>query len=144
MGPDDAPLNSLPYYLGVSVMTKFERWWRSFKKNVIQKRKFKAYLQYFFDSEYRSQIDRLFELTKHCTRKEYEQIPIWQLEHGHKITYPKYERALILNDEIDLEPIRVIQNGIVFVVVDGNHRLAALRSRAKKYGTQFVLCEVLK
>lgn len=125
-------------------MTKFQRWWHSFKKNVIQKKKFKAYLQYYWDSEYRNQINYLFEITRNCTKKEIEQIPIWQLVHGHKVTYPDYERMLVMNDHIDLEPIRVVQHGISFVVVDGNHRLAALRSRSKKYGIQYATCEVLK
>lgn len=125
-------------------MTKYERWWRSFKKNIIKKKKFKAYFQYYIDSEYRAQINRLFEITKDCTSKSLEYVPVWQLEHGHKITYPDYELQLMRDDSVDLEPIRVVQQGIVFVVIDGNHRLNAIRSRAKRYGTELVLCEVLK
>ena len=117
---------------------------KSFVKNIIIKRKFKAYAQSFYDKEYRAQINRLYELTKGSSGTLRWRIPVDTLKHGHKIIYPEYEQLLVNNDRIPIDPIKVVQlDDGTHLVVDGNHRLSAVIKRAKDKGEQFTECEVI-
>ena len=124
-------------------MAKWERILRSFYKNIIIKRKFKSYWQSFVDMEYRAQINKLYELTKDSTGTVMRYISTDLLVPGHKIIYPKYAQSLIENEESPLEPIKVVEHDGKFVVVDGNHRLPAIKARAEKHKTNSTYCKVI-
>lgn len=124
-------------------MKKLQRIWRSFHKNIIIKRKFKSYWQSIVDAEYRGQINRLFELTKDSKGTEMRYVRTSLLVFGHKIIYPKYALSLMIDDSVQLEPIKVVEHEGKFVVIDGNHRLPAIIERAERLGTEWTKCEVI-
>lgn len=117
-------------------MKKYIRMAKSFYKNIIVKRKFKSYWQSFVDPEYRAQLNELYEITKHSSKREIRYVKTSLLVPGHKIIYPDYALSLlkkVYDDEtVELEPIRVIEHEGKFVVVDGNHRLPAIIERANR------------
>jgi hypothetical protein len=125
-------------------MTKWQAFRHSFHKNVIMKKKYKAFITAFIDPSYRRSINRLRELTKDCTREEVQYIGVEHLVHGHKIIYVGYALGLFAVAK-DLPMIRVVydvqQNR--YVVVDGNHRLPALLSYARAIGASAIQCEVM-
>lgn len=117
---------------------------KSFYKNIILKRKFKAYAMSFYDKEYRNQINNIYKFTKHSRGTMLDAVPVDLLKHGHKIIYSEYEKVLTENDHIPIQPIKVVQlPDSTFLVVDGNHRLKAVVKRAKKNGQDKVVCEVI-
>lgn len=126
-------------------MKKLKRMWRSFHKNIIVKKKFRSYFMSIVDKEYRQQINRIYELTKDSKTTVMEEIPSWRIEPGHKIIYPEYELWLYCNcNNLKIDPIKVVSDGKgKFIVVDGNHRLTALKQRAFENKTCKILCEVI-
>lgn len=124
-------------------MKKWQRIWRSFYKNIIIKRKFRSYWMSFMDSEYRAQINRLYDLTKDSKGTEMRYVRTSLLVHGHKIIYPKYTESLMLDDTTKLEPIKVVQSYGKYIVIDGNHRLPAIIARAERLKTEWTQCEVI-
>lgn len=124
-------------------MKQIKRFWKSFHKNIIVKKKFKAYWISLIDKEYRGQINNLFELTKNSVGTEMRYVRTSLLVAGHKVIYKEYTDSLINNDEVNLEPIKVIESNGKFVVVDGNHRLPAILARAKRNSTTWTWCEVI-
>lgn len=124
-------------------MNKFIRIVKSFYKNIIIKRKFRSYWMSFTDSEYRSQITRIYNLTKNSTGAELRYVPTDTLVHGHKLIYHSYAQSLIENEEKSLEPIKVFFHEGKHIVVDGNHRLPAILFRAAKHKTNLTYCKVI-
>lgn len=125
-------------------MTKFKAFVRSFYKNIIVKRKYRALMALLFDSTYRRDINNLHLLTKNCTKKEVERIHVDALVAGHRVIYPGY--ALDLFGMVETLPaIRVVKDPTrnKYVVVDGNHRLPALLMHARSSGSYSVICEVI-
>jgi 23S rRNA-/tRNA-specific pseudouridylate synthase len=123
-------------------MKRFKRHCKSFYKNVIVKKKFKSYIQSFIDSEYRRQLNELYALTHDKVKTERRFVNVERIVHGHKVIYPEYEQMLLNNDSIPIAPIRVVQKDETYLVVDGNHRLAAVKARARKTASCVVICEV--
>jgi hypothetical protein len=124
-------------------MRQLKRMWRSFHKNIIVKRKFKAYWTYFVDPEYKAQVDNIYKITAHCTGSKMMNIPTHMLVHGHKVIYLEYANSLVFNDCANLEPIKVVEHEGRYVVVDGNHRLPAIMSRYKRKKMQWTKCELI-
>lgn len=127
-------------------MTKWRAFCRSFHKNVIVKKKYKAFGHLLFDREYRASIEKLHQLTKNCTKNEVKPVHIDDLVPGHKIVYPAYALSLfgVANN---LPKIRVVYDNErhKYVVVDGNHRLPALILYASTRGLykDVLFCEVI-
>lgn len=124
-------------------MKNLKRCWRSFYKNIIIKRKFKAYWTYFVDPEYKAQVDRIYKITEKCTGSKMMNVPTHMLVHGHKLIYFEYANNLIFNDKAELEPIKVIEHEGQYVVIDGNHRLPAIKSRYRRGKMDWTKCELL-
>lgn len=124
-------------------MRQLKRMWRSFHKNIIVKRKFKAYWTYFIDPEYKAQVDNIYKITAHCRASKMMNIPTHMLVHGHKVIYLEYANSLVFNDCANLEPIKVVEHEGRYVVVDGNHRLPAIMSRYKRKKMQWTKCELI-
>lgn len=124
-------------------MRKLKRMWRSFHKNIIVKRKFRSYWMSLVDLEYRSQIKYIFDITKETTQSKIAFVPINLLVHGHKIVYHEYAAALMVDDEVNLEPIKVFYHKGMYVVIDGNHRLPAIKSRSERLGLEKIKAEVI-
>lgn len=124
-------------------MRNLRRAWRSFYKNIIVKRKFKAYWTYFVDPEYKAQVDNIYKITSKCTASRMVEVPTHLLVHGHKVVYLEYSNNLIFNDKAVLEPIKVILHKGNYVVIDGNHRLPAIISRSKRNKTWWTKCELI-
>jgi hypothetical protein len=95
------------------------------------------------DLEYRNQIKHIFEITKDTTHSKVMLVPTHLLVHGHKIVYHEYAAALMLDDEINLEPIKVFLRNGKYIVIDGNHRLPAIISRSERLGKKRVRAEVI-
>ena len=100
----------------------------------IKKKKFKAMLRYFYDSQYRDQVNYMVNLVKQNEVKCIETtVRIGDIKFGHSINYPKWVqilRYLIHRDGyLSLDPIKVIIDNSCgkYLVVDGNHRLMALK-----------------
>lgn len=122
---------------------------RSFYKNVIVKRKFKAFFMFLFDSEYRGAIERVYKASKGRKVTETREIEFRCIKQSHKIVYPDYAYILMRDEAREIPPIKVTlicqdkAQRQVYLVVDGNHRLPALMARAKKQGKTTILCEVM-
>lgn len=124
-------------------MRQLLRRWRSFHKNIIVKRKFKAYWTYLVDAEYQEQIQNIYRITAHCRACKIMQLPTNMLVHGHKVIYAEYSKRLMQNDSLELEPIKVVEHNGRYVVIDGNHRLPAILDRSKRLNTQWTKCELI-
>lgn len=115
-------------------MKKLKAFCKSFYKNIIVKRKFKALYLLMFNREFRARLEVLHELTKNCTRTEIREIHWGLIKPGHQLIYRGYAAFLRENEKtMDIPMIRVVQinsTGTYYVVVDGNHRLPALAQRA--------------
>lgn len=124
-------------------MTKFKAFCRSFHKNVIVKRKYRAFWTLLIDRHYRADLDRLFELTKDCTKREQRELEVKDLVHGHRVVYEAYALELMRSKD-SIPMIRVVFDPVShkYVVVDGNHRLPAIKTRAMAGETK-VVCEVI-
>ena len=122
-------------------MSKMTRFAKGFYKNVILRHKYKAFLLVIFSSQYRRDLNRLYLLTKGCTRSDLRPIHMDNIVHGHQIVYPGYALSLF-SIASSLPPIRVVfdQTQHKFVVVDGNHRLPALKMA---FNGEFIECEVM-
>lgn len=125
-------------------MTKWRAFLRSTHKNVIVKRKYRAFLALLFDSSYRRDLNKLHELTKYTTNKEMRAISADALVPGHRIIYLGYALSLFSVAK-DLPPIRVVFDAIQgkYVVIDGNHRLPALVTWARTTESKSLNCEVI-
>lgn len=111
---------------------KILKWkWRSFYKNIIVKRKFRSYWMFITDKEYRAQINNLYELTKNSVGTRMKFVPTSLLVHGHNVVYMEYATKLMMDDNVELPPVKVVKSNGKYVVVDGNHRLPAILLRAK-------------
>ena len=125
-------------------MSRWKSFARSFKKNVIGKKKYKAFAMLLFDREYRASINHLFFLTRGCTKSEIVRIDCRSLIPGHKVVYPAYALDLFSKTD-ELPPIRVVFDRVKqkYVVVDGNHRLPALLLRALASESKTIECELI-
>jgi hypothetical protein len=127
-------------------MKKFKAFCRSFYKNVIVKKKVRGFFYLFFTKEGRTAVERLWELTKNCTRIEVVTLDYECIQPGHRIIYKKYADYLLKNcREIKIPMIRVVADPTCkgrFIVVDGNHRLPALKERARR-SYRVIKCEVM-
>jgi hypothetical protein len=125
-------------------MTKWQAFLRSTYKNVIVKRKYRAFMALLFDPSYRRDLNKLHELTKYTTNKEMRAINADSLVPGHRIVYPIYALGLFSVAK-DLPPIRVVFDAVQgkYVVIDGNHRLPALVAWARTTDSKSLTCEVI-
>lgn len=123
---------------------KLKKMATSFHKNVIVKKKYKSFLMAIVNPNMRRDLNRMYELTKNCTRTDLKSIPVNSLRHGHQVVYPDYALSLFAGAK-DLPRIRVVYDPArdVYVVVDGNHRLPALLTYARHSNYEYIECEVL-
>lgn len=100
----------------------------------IKKKKFKAMFRYFFDSNYKRQVDHMIRTVKQRPVRCVESsVRIGDITYGHPINYPKWVSTLRWRIQhlgyTSLDPIKIIWDETKgkYLVVDGNHRLAALK-----------------
>lgn len=101
-------------------------------KNV-KKKKFKAMFRTLFDREYRRQIQHMINTVKarpvDCVDSN---LRLLDIEYGHSINYPEWvvslQKQIRNQGYMSLEPVKVIWDPTKdkYLIVDGNHRLAAL------------------
>lgn len=112
---------------------------RSFFKNV-KKGKYYSIFRGVWDSKYRADIHHMLVLT--CSQDlvlGHGSVPLHSIVHGHAINYPEWVEHLAYHINIygwkKLEPIKVIWDSSKnkWLVVDGNHRLAALKKTLPGY-----------
>lgn len=113
--------------------SKLKWWMRSFVKEM-KMGKYKAVFRYFYDSQYRSNINHLMDLL--CWGKlkmEEAHIRLEDIYHSHEVNYPGWVEELvqIAQDEhaakLPLMKVLWDYERKLWIVIDGNHRLAALR-----------------
>lgn len=126
-------------------MKKFKQFLKSTWKNVILKRKFKAFAMLIIDKEYRDQLNYLYELTKDCTKVTVKDVSLFYIVRGHKIIYKNYCKKLWLNPELIKEPLKVKwdKKEGVYLVIDGNHRYEPLRYHKLLKNETVIKCEVM-
>ena len=101
--------------------------------------KFKSIFRYLWDSAYRKDVDHLCVLTsRRPLRAKTTYFKLNQIHPSHAINYPgwvrKLETELIWSDfgakTPNFKPIKIIFDYFNkrFIVVDGNHRLAAMKN----------------
>jgi len=125
-------------------LRKLQQFVRSFHKNVIVKRKYKAFLMIFTNATMRRDLNKLYTLSRDCTKREFRPIHINALRHGHAIVYPDYALSLFATAR-NLPAIRVVFDPVeaVYIVIDGNHRLPALLAYARHSNHEYINCEVM-
>jgi hypothetical protein len=120
-------------------LNSFQQSIRSLYRN-FKKGKYYAIFRVFWDSEYRGQIQYMRRLTRqHDLILSHGAVPLNSMTPGHSINYPKWVDHLV--NQINtvgwkkMEPIKVIwdESQTKWLVVDGNHRLEALRRTLPKY-----------
>ncbi len=121
-------------------MKKFFAFCKSFYKNVIIKRKFKAFWLILTDPEFKANLNRLHDLCKGKKRLVTRRISKDRIVPGHRIVYPAYAQSLV--GAVYIPPIKVVYDSKrrKYVIVDGNHRLPAILATSTKYA----IVEVLK
>lgn len=104
-----------------------------------KKMKFKAIFRYLYDRQYRAQIDNLAEYTcdKDLRAIEDVQVRVGDVMFSHEINYPSWVDALVAQIHFkglaSLEPIKIMRHKSFdgkYLVIDGNHRLAAMKKSA--------------
>lgn len=113
------------------IKARIKRRLGSLYRNLFLKRKFWSFFRLFVDKQYRKDIKRIIGLT---AGKDYAEnfafIPVNQIESSHQINYPNWVNELEgqLRARRQLEPIKVVRTGNqIYTVLDGNHRLEAMR-----------------
>lgn len=108
-------------------MPKLKAFIKSFYKNVLVMRKYRAFWVLLTDSKFRADLNKLHTLSKDKKRVVTRRININRIVPGHKIIYPAYVRTL--RDAIYIPPIKVVYDKSVrkYRIVDGNHRFEAIR-----------------
>jgi hypothetical protein len=101
----------------------------------LRKKKYKALFRYFYDPTYRTEVNYMLSLVRfeemECIQS---QIKIGDIVHGHSINYPLWIRKLRYQIRHkgynSLEPLKVVWDSkkSKFLIVDGNHRLSALKA----------------
>ena len=127
-------------------MKRICRMCQSFYKNAWVKHKWKTYWLYFTDDEYYQQINHLAFLTKHYNSIQFQEIPIHLLCSGHKVVYPEWIEKLekkYIQKQIQPSLLRIINDGPIYRVVDGNHRLKPLLKWAAHQNKISLVCEVM-
>lgn len=123
-------------------MKKFIRWYSRSLIRELKKGKYYAILRYFIDQSYRRDINHIFRLTTaHKLRSHYSTMPLGDILPSHDINYPSWVDSLeseMATKAPYLEimtPIKVMFDHTretfdgfsgAWIVIDGNHRLAAL------------------
>lgn len=107
-------------------MKKFWLFLKSTYRNVILKRKLKPFLMLLTDAEFRASINKMYELTRNCSRIDIVEVRLGDIGFGHKIVYPEYVKTLS-PDVYALPRIKVCREGVGYRVIDGNHRLACFK-----------------
>jgi len=115
---------------------------KSLANDLIRKKKLTAYVEYFFDPKYRQDVDYIFKLRNAVLAKRPKAriqktvVHLDSLRQSHKVVYPNWVACLVsVYKARNAE--RIVETGIEvtfcpvesrFVVLDGNHRLAALKA----------------
>lgn len=115
----------------------FTRWWMRSLCREVRKGKFKAIVRYFYDSTYRMDIRHICHLTtgrgKLANRMSH--LKLNEIHFSHSINYPRWvnklEKELRWQVEYPMlwQPIKVMfdESKGQWVVIDGNHRLMAMK-----------------
>lgn len=116
----------------------------------LRKGKFHSLFRRYHDKKYRADIKHLWKITE-----EYElevtakYMPLGMINHSHDINYPQWVEKLVGDIRTmgvdSLEPIKVIYDRFNqrWIVVDGNHRLAAMRRVFRTWPQKMVEVKVL-
>jgi len=114
---------------------KFVRWWMLSFRREFHNRKFFAICRFFWDSKYRRDIVHIAYLTTEYRLRGVEgRMPLALIHPSHDVNYPGWVDELEAKiaryraEGIPLEPIKVMWDWTArhWIVIDGNHRLAAL------------------
>lgn len=113
----------------------------------IKNKKFRMIWKYIVDPVFRTECNELIAIKSELSGKKRQKlVPLTHVMFGHKVVYPKW--VSILEDRMEsgidaIPPIDVVEliPGM-YITVDGNHRLSAMRNRLKPY--QSVLVNVLE
>lgn len=112
---------------------------RSLFKN-IRKGKWKAIFRMFYDKNYRDDIKYMLQVVRERPVKLVEsEIPLNLIKSSHEINYWDWVIELRLririNGYLSLEPIKIIWDDVElkYLIVDGNHRFAALKKELSPY-----------
>ena len=101
--------------------------------------KYRAIFKYYWKKSYRKDIQHLRDiLSKGKLYSKSSTLKLGQINFSHEINYPKWVEKLktdLYNDPDDYEPIKVFlevdhtntRNPYKWIVIDGNHRLMALK-----------------
>jgi len=123
----------------------FTRWWMRSLVREVKKGKFKAIFRYFYDTKYRNDIRHICDLTtgqgKLTSRMGH--LKLADIHFSHDINYPKWVDRLVkelrweYEHAMKFEPIKVMydQSTSRWVVIDGNHRLMAMKRVLPFYAT---------
>lgn len=112
---------------------------KSLMKNVA-KRKWKSIFRGLWDKQYRDDVRYMLQVVRErpVVLKESE-VPLSLIKHSHSINYPKWVNILRTQIRrkgyLSLEPIKIIWDDVdlKYLVVDGNHRFAALTKELSPY-----------
>lgn len=106
---------------------------QSFLRNV-RKRKYYSMFRFFWDSKYRSQVNHMVSLvTRGDVVIGHGCIPLRFIVQSHDINYPEWVKTLETQIRTrgykSLEPIKIIwdHSKDKWLIVDGNHRLVAMK-----------------
>ena len=122
----------------------FTKWWMRSLCREIRKLKFKAIFRYFYDGAYRKDIKHIADLTTRNGKltSRMGHLKLYEIHFSHSINYPKWVKRLEkelghdVENPMRWEPIKVMWDdakGGRWIVIDGNHRLMAMKRVAPFY-----------
>jgi hypothetical protein len=128
---------------GKDVRFKKTRWLILVLIQEISMFKWKAVFKYYYKKSYRKEINKLKSILSNGRLSSTKDvIQLSEIDFSHEINYPKWVEKLkkdLTEDHENYKPIKVfkIKDGR-YIVVDGNHRLFALKWYWNGYKDKFV------
>lgn len=128
---------------GQEVSNKKLRWTIMIILQELRMGKFKAVFKYFVKKSYRKDINLLRDiLSKGGLKGTKTNLPLKDIYFSHEINYPKWveklERDFIVS-EVPYKRIKVFKHEGKYIVIDGNHRLKAMKRTMSNYSIVPVL-----
>lgn len=115
-----------------NVRFKKTRWLTLVLIKELAQKKFRAVFKYYWKRSYRRDINHLKDiLSRGKLHSKSSFITLGGINFSHEINYPKWVKKLeqdLKQDPNNYEPIKIFLDGDKWIVIDGNHRLQALKN----------------